>query len=149
MKSVLNPRRLLAGFIGYLRHHLVLVLIGISLLALILFPLADCFDCEGPRPWGRNDAVYATRSMVFDYWLVGASLLAGASRRRFGWTVPVAITVIACATEPLGGVAIRSLFSNEGPVMLIFGGSLGIAAFVAGLLASVTVDRLRKQHLRT
>ena len=149
VKSVLKSRRSLAGFIGYLRHHLGFVLIGISLLALILFPLADCFDCEGLGPWGRNDAAYATRSMVFDYWLVGASLLAGASRHRFSWTVPVAITLIACATEPLGGVAIWSLFSNEGPVMLIFGGSLGMASFVAGLSASVTVDRLRKHHLRT
>ena len=148
MKSFLNSRRFSAGSIGYLRNHLVLVLIGISLLALILFPLADCFDCEGPRPWGRNDAAYAIRSIVFDYWFIGASLLAGASRRRFGWTVPIAITLIACATEPLGGVAIWSLLSNEGPVMVVFGGSLGMASFVVGLLARVTVDRLREPHLR-
>jgi hypothetical protein len=54
---------------GYLRPHLVLVLIAISFCALILFPLTDCFDCEEPQPWGRNDAAYATRSVVFDYWL--------------------------------------------------------------------------------
>jgi hypothetical protein len=86
--------------------------------------------------------------MLFDYWIVGASLLAGLSRRRFGWTVPVAITLIACATEPLGGVELWSLFRNEVPVMLIFGGSLGLASFFAGLIARASVDRLRKHRLR-
>jgi hypothetical protein len=96
VKSAPDDRHAVVRFIEYIRHHLVLVLIAISIGVLIVFPLADCFDCEGPQPWGRNDAAYATRSMLFDYSLVGASLLAGVSRRRFGWTVPVAITLIAC-----------------------------------------------------
>jgi len=133
-------------FVDYLHRHLVLVLISISLCALILFPLADCFHCEYPNPWGRNDAAYATRSMVFDYCLAGASLLAGFSRRRFGWTVPIAITLIACVTQPLGGVALWSLLQNEGPVMLIFGGSLGLGSFCVGITARVLIDRLRKRH---
>ena len=85
--------------------------------------------------------------MVFDFWLAGASLTVGYLRCRFGWTVPVAITFIACATEPLGGVAIWSLVSNEGPVMLILGGSLGMASFCAGLIARIFVDRLQKGRL--
>jgi hypothetical protein len=114
VESAANNRRALILFAGYLRRHLDLVLIAISFCALILFPLADCFDCDYPHPWGRNDAAYATRSMEFVCWLAGASLLAGFSRRRFGWMVPVAITLIACATEPLGGVAFWSLLNNEG-----------------------------------
>ena len=107
-------RRSLIKLGAFLRQHLIVVLISISLCALILFPLADCFDCEGPNPWGRNDAAYAIRSTMFDYLLVGSSLLAGFSRRRFGWTVPIAITVIACAIEPLAGVELWSLVRNEG-----------------------------------
>jgi hypothetical protein len=149
VESVANSRRALLRFTGYLRRNLVLVLVAISFCALILFPLADCFDCDGPHPWGRNDAAYLTRSMVFDYWLAGASLLAGFTRRRFGWLVPVAITLIACVTEPLAGVAFWSLLNNEGPVMLIYGGSLGLASFCVGLIARILMDRLRKQHLPT
>jgi hypothetical protein len=146
VESAANNRRVLVRLAGYLRLHLVLVLIAISFCALILFPLADCFDCDYPHPWGRNDAAYAIRSMAFDCWLVGGSLLAGFSRRRFAWLVPVAITLIACATEPLGGVAFWSLVNNEGPIMLIFGGSLGLASFCVGLMARVLMDRLRKRR---
>ena len=149
MESAANSRRALGMLARYLRRHLVLVLIAISFCGLVLFPLANCFDCEGPHPWGRNDEAYATRSMVFDYWLAGASLVAGLSRRRFGWMVPIAIVSIACATEPLAGVALWSLLNNEGPVMLIFDGSLGLGSFCAGLIARALIDRLRKPHLRT
>jgi hypothetical protein len=144
-----NDRRALVQFTGYLGRHLVLVLIAISLCALIMFPLADCFDCDYPHPWGRNDAAYAIRSIVFDYWLAGASVLAAFSRHRFGWIVPIAITLIACATEPLGGVAFWSLLNNEGPAMLLFGGSLGLASFCIGLMVRVLMDRLRKHRLST
>jgi hypothetical protein len=130
----------------FLHRHLVLFLISVSLFASALFPIADCFDCEGPNPWGRNDAVYAIRSTSFLYWLVGASLLAGFARRRFGWTVPVAITLISCATEPLGGVPIWSLIHNEGPIVLIYGGTIGLASFFAGAGARVAVDRFRNRH---
>jgi hypothetical protein len=139
-------RRSLIKLGAYLRHHLVLVLISISLCALIVFPLADCFDCEGPNPWGRNDAAYATRSMMFICLLVGSSLLAGFSRRRLGWTVPIAITVIACATQPLAGVELWSLVNNEGPIMLIVGGSIGLASFCVGLAARVIMDSWRKRQ---
>lgn len=141
-----NNHLALIRFVEFVRRHLVLVLICISLCVLILFPLADCLDCDYPNPWGRNDAAYATRAMLFDFWLVGASLLAGLSRRRFGWTVPVAITLIACATEPLAGVAVWSWLNNEGPVMLIFGGTVGLASFCGGLMARALMDCLRK-HL--
>jgi hypothetical protein len=132
----------------YLQRHLVFVLISISFCGLLLFPLADCFDCEYAHPWGRDEAVYAARTAVFGCWLVGASLLAGFSRRRFGWTVPIAITLIACATEPLAGVAVQSWINNEGPVMLIFGGSLGLASFCIGWITRALTDRLRRHHLR-
>jgi O-antigen/teichoic acid export membrane protein len=139
-------RHSLAKLGAYLHRHLVLVLISISLCALILFPIADCFDCNGPNPWGRNDATYAIRSAFFDYWLVGSSLLAGLLRRRFGWMVPIAITVIACATQPLGGVALWSLVNNEGPVMLIYGVSIGVASFFVGLAARLIADSRRKNR---
>ena len=139
-------RRSLAKLGTHLHHHLVLVLISISLCALILFPIADCFDCDGANPWGRNDVAYSVRSAIYSYWLVGSSLLVGFSRRRFGWTVPIAITVIACVTEPLGGVKLWSLVNNEGPVMLIFGGSIGLASFFAGVVARLMVDSRRKSR---
>jgi O-antigen/teichoic acid export membrane protein len=141
-----NHRRVFLLFGDYLRRHLVLILIAVSLCALILFPLADCFDCEGPRPWGRDDAAYAIRTAVFSHWLIGASFLAGFSRRRFGWTVPVAITLISCATEPLGGVALWSLLNNEGPVIAIFDGAIGLGAFFAGRVTRVLFNRLRSHR---
>jgi len=132
----------------FLHRHLALFLILISLCALILFPLADCFDCEGSNPWGRNDGAYAIRSTIFDLWLGGASLTVGYLRCRLGWTVPIAITLSAVATEPLSGVAAWSLWNNEGPIMLIFGASLGMTLFSAGLIARICVDQLRKNRIR-
>jgi hypothetical protein len=124
----------------WLGSHLVLVLILVTLCALVLFPIADCFDCQFPSPWGRNDAIYEIRSIVFDCWLFGASFLLGVLKKRWGWLVPIAIALIACATEPLGGVPLWSLLGNEWPEMLIFGGFVGLTSFVIGAALRVPID---------
>lgn len=130
----------------FMRRHLIPILIAVSLCALILFSIADCFDCEFPSPWRRNDAIYEIRVTVFTYWLVGSSLLVGFLRQRFGWVVPIAIVLIACATELLGGVELWSLINNEGPVMLIIGGSVGLISFFAGLIIRMLIERLCKSR---
>jgi O-antigen/teichoic acid export membrane protein len=149
VQSETNDRGSLPGLRDFLYRHMVLILILVSLCGLVVFPIADCFDCEGPHSWGRDDAAFAVRTTLFLYWLVGASLLAGFSRRRFDWTVPIAITVICCATEPLGGVPLWSLLRNEGPVGLIFSGSIGLASFLLGMAARFVVEILRRRVLRS
>lgn len=128
----LNGRRLVTKLCVWANSHLVLILISITVCALILFPIADCFDCQYQNAWGRNDATYEIRSIVFDCWLVGASFSIGILRRRWGWLVPVAIVLIGCATEPLGGVPLWSLINNEGPMMLLIGGIIGLISFFIG-----------------
>jgi O-antigen/teichoic acid export membrane protein len=150
MESASHHRDGVLSLGDFLRQHLALILILSSCCFLVLFPLADCFDCEGPSPWGRNDAAFAIRSTVFFYLLVSSSALAGLLRCRLGWLVPVAIVPIAGATERLGGVPLWSLIRNEGPVMLIFGGAVGLIVFLAGLVVRVAADGVRKllSHLR-
>jgi hypothetical protein len=116
----------------FLKSHLVLILILVTLCGLALFPIADCFDCEGPNAWGRNDAAYEIRANVFDVWLVGTSLLVGFLRQRRGYFVPIAAMLIYCATMPLGGVKLWSLFGNEGPTALIIGLPVGLCSFAVG-----------------
>jgi hypothetical protein len=128
----------------WISAHLVLVLISLTLCGLVLFPLADCIDCDLTGSWGRIVASYEVRSAVFACWLLGASFLVGVLRRRWGWLVPVAIVLIACVTEPLGGVELSSLFSNEGRVMLLYGGFFGMTSFLVGTLLRVYIDLVVK-----
>jgi hypothetical protein len=51
--------------------------------------------------------------------------------------LPMAIVVADCLTEPLGGVPIWSLINNEGPVILIVGGVIGLISFGVGRLLNV------------
>jgi hypothetical protein len=131
-----------------LRPFLVPMIILVTVVALSLFPIADCIGCEGPHPWGRNDVAYQVRSEIFDIWLVGVSFLVGVFRLRFGWIVPLAIVVANCMTEPLGGVELWSLIKNEGPVILIVGGLFGLIAFGAGRLLSEFVVRRNQSDAR-
>ena len=139
-KEVFSKRRL--------KLFLVPMIILVTVVALSLFPIADCFDCEGPHPWGRDDVAYQVRSEIFDIWLLGVSFLVGVFRLRFGWIVPLAIVVANCITEPLGGVGLWSLIKNEGPVILIMGGLFGLIAFGAGRLVSEFVVRKNQSAAR-
>ena len=126
-----------------LRPYIVPALIGLTAIALVLFPIADCIDCDVLRPWGRNDAAFAIRSEIFDIWLLGASFLVGLFRLRHGWVLPLAFVAINCLTEPLGGVAWWSLIQNEGPLILLIGGLAGLLSFAIGRLFGLALVRIR------
>jgi hypothetical protein len=130
------------------RPFLVPMIILVTVIALSLFPIADCFDCEGPNPWGRDDVAYQLRSEVFEAWLILASFLVGIFRIRFGWTVPLAIAIADCLTQPLGGVELRSLINNEGPVALIMDTLIGLVSFGVGRLLSEFVIRRNQSTAR-
>ncbi len=68
-----------------LRPYIVPTIVLLTVLVLILFPRADCFDCDFPHPWGRDDAAYALRSEIFLAWLAGTSFFFGLYRVRGGW----------------------------------------------------------------
>jgi len=114
-----------------------------TFLALAMHPIPECFACEFPRPWGRDDVAYAHASVILEVWLIGASFAAGLSSLRKYWLVPIAIVLADLITQPIGGVALWSLLSNEGPLILVLGGLIGAAAFLLGGLVRLILNKLR------
>jgi hypothetical protein len=114
-----------------------------TLLVLAIHPIPECFACEFPHPWGRNDIAYVRASIILDVWLIGASFAAGLGSLRKYWLVPIAIVLADVITQPIGGVALWSLWSNEGPLILGLGGLIGVAAMLLGALVRLMLDKLR------
>jgi hypothetical protein len=119
----------------------------VTLVVLAVHPLPECFDCEGPRPWGRDDLAYHYGVAIFDGWFVLASISAGFFSFRKYWLVPPLIVLADLVTQPLGGVALWSLWNNEGPVMVIIGSVMGALCLLAGVLGKFVVVRLVRVRL--
>ena len=117
-----------------LRQHGTVVLSLITVIALSLYPLPFCIDCEYPNPWGH--VTRKGETPVF-FWLFAAPFLAGFFALRRGWLVPICVVVALLVTQPLGGVALWSLRENEGPVILIFGFPAAFACFGLGYVVRV------------
>ena len=129
-----------------LRTYIVPFVIILTVLLLTRFPLADCIDCEGPHPWGRNDASYLLRSNIFLAWLFGTSFLFGLFRVRGGWVAPPLIALGDCLTQHIGGVPWWSLLGNEGPFILAIDSFVGLTGLALGGCASFLVKKAQARH---
>lgn len=112
----------------------------LTLVALTVYPLPFCIDCEYPNPWGH---VPAKGEVPVSWWLLVAPFLAGAFRLRKGWLVPICVVLALLVTQPLGGVALWSLRENEGPFILLLGLPVTGACFSLGCLVHALVTFLR------
>jgi|CZKD01.1.fsa_nt_gi hypothetical protein len=130
------------GYSLYRSPALWVFLVTFTVLA--IHPIPECIDCEFPRPWGRDDLAYLHVSGILDVWFVVASITAGFCSIRKYWLVPVSIVLAHLMTQPLGGVALWSLWSNEAPVIVL----LGCVAGAAGLLVGASIRFLVKRFVR-
>lgn len=105
---------------------------AITLSVLSVYPIPECVACEFARPWGRNDVAYEHASVVYDVWLVSASMISGIISLRKYWLIPFLIVLADMITQPIGGVALWSLFSNEGPMIIGLGGAVGGCSLIMG-----------------
>jgi hypothetical protein len=112
----------------------VLWIFLLTLVILAIHPLPECFDCESPRPWGRDDTAYHHGVAILEAWFILASITAGFCSVRKYWLVPLLIVAADLVTQPLGGVALWSLWNNEGPVILLIGCVMGALCLLAGVL---------------
>jgi len=123
----------------------------VTLVVLAIHPIPECVDCEFPRPWGRDDVVYQRDAAILSLWFVVATITAGFFSIRKYWLVPILITLAHVITQPLGGVALWSLRSNEGPMIVLFGLGAGALGLSVGALARFSFNRLAKgrpMHVR-
>jgi len=116
----------------------------VTVAVLAIDPIPECFECESPNPWGRDDFAYHRAVVILDCWFVLASITAGFYSIRKYWPVPLLIVAADLVTQPLGGVVLWSLWHNEGPVILLIGGVMGTLCLSAGVLFRHLVDRLVK-----
>lgn len=115
-----------------------------TFIVLAIHPIPECVACEYSRPWGRNDAMYNQASTLLAAWLIVASFLAGFWSVRKNWLVPVSIVIAHLATQPISGVALWSLWSNEGPMILLLGTLTGAASLFIGSLVRLGIGQVRK-----
>ncbi len=111
---------------------------------LAIHPVPECVACEYPNPWGRNEAAFARDSVLIAGWLIIASLAAGFWGPKGKWLVPASILVAHLATQPIGGVALWSLASNEGPMILLLGIPIGAVSLLVGQLVRRGVVQMRQ-----
>jgi len=114
----------------------------VTLVVLATHPIPECIDCEFPRPWGRDDVAYYYASDILSVWFVVATITAGFLSVRKYWLVPVLITLAHVITQPLGGVALWSLRSNEGPTIVLLGFVAGALGLLVGAIMRLLFDRL-------
>jgi hypothetical protein len=107
-------------------------------------PNSRVFRLRVSNPWGPDDLAYHRAVAILDGWFVLASITAGFCSIRKYWPVPLLIVVADLVTQPLGDVALWSLWNNEGPVILLIGCVMGAVCLSAGVLFRLLVDRLAK-----
>jgi hypothetical protein len=113
----------------------------VTLVILAIHPIPECIDCEFPRPWGRDDVAYHHAADILSVWFVVTTITAGACSIRKYWLVPILIAVADVVTQPIGGVALWSLWSNEGPVILLLGCMWGAVGLSMGATIRFLIDR--------
>jgi hypothetical protein len=114
----------------------------VTLFALAIYPIAFCIDCEGPNPWGQKHLPPPYAFSILALWMVAASITAGYCSARKYWLVPASIVLAQLITQPVGGVAPWSLWSNEGPVIVLLGFVAGAVGLTVGAVTRFFVDRL-------
>jgi hypothetical protein len=123
----------------------VLWVFVLTLTVLAIHPVPECIACEGSRPWGRDDIAYLHASVALDVWFLAVSIAAGFCSVRKYWLVPITVVLAHLITQPLGGVPLWSLWSNEGPVILLLGCVAGAGSLFLGTLIRFMVNRLGKR----
>ena len=78
----------------------------VTLIALAIFPIPFCVDCEGPNPWGQKHPIPSYAFAILAVWMVAASITAGYSSAKRYWLAPASIVLAQLITQPLGGVAL-------------------------------------------
>jgi hypothetical protein len=127
------------GYSLYRSPALWVFLVTFTVLA--MHPIPECIDCEFPRPWGRDDLAYLHASAILDVWFVLASITAGFCSVRKHWLVPVSVILAHLITQPLGGVALWSLRSNEATVIVFLGCVVGAVGLLMGASIRFLVNR--------
>lgn len=113
----------------------------LTFIALALHPIPECVACEYSHPWGRAQSASDWTLLVA--WLVVASVLAGFWSAKKNWPVPVSIVMAHLLTQPIGGVALWSLLSIEGPMIVVLGLPVGAAGLLVGYLVRRGVEQMR------
>jgi uncharacterized protein YybS (DUF2232 family) len=121
--------------------HGAVIISFVTLIALCIYPIPFCIDCEFPNPWGHIDA---KGEVPVSVWLLTAPFLAGLLALKKGWLVPVFVVFALVLTQHLGGVAWWSLRENEGPFILILGFPVTAVCFGIGYLIRTIVVFLRR-----
>lgn len=134
-------RRALSGFARW--SSLWVFLITFAVLA--IHPIPECVACDYPNPWGRNPGAYSRDSVLIAVWLILVSFGAGIANTRRHWLVPVAVVVADVATQPLGGVPLWSLWSNEAPMMLLLGLLVGGTSLLIGYWVGVGLFQAKRR----
>jgi len=131
------------SFAGRLATSVTLWVFLVTFVVLAVHPIPECVACEYPHAWGRNEATYGRDSVLIAAWLIIASFLAGFWSLRRNWLVPISIVIAHLATQPIGGVPFWSLWSNEGPMILLLGIPSGAASLLVGHLVRLGVGQMR------
>ena len=143
MSAPLSPPR---AIISRLFRSPVLWVFVVTVTALAIHPIPECLDCEGPNLWGRNEIAYRHAADMFTVWLLVISVIAGFCSVRKYWFVPLSIVLADLITQPLGGVPLWSLRSNEGPVISVLGFTVGTASLLFGALLKFAFNRIMERH---
>src|SRR5215831_6599223 len=122
----------------------VLWVFVVTLVLLAIHPIPECIDCEFPHPWGRDDVAYRHAADILNVWFVVATITAGFFSVRKYWLVPFLITLAHVITQPLGGVSLWSLRSNEGPTIVLLGLVAGALGLWVGAIVRFLFDRLAR-----
>lgn len=135
------------SFVGKLFTSAALWVFVLTFVVLAIHPIPECFACEYPHPWGRDQS---TRDWtLLAAWLIVASFLAGSWGIKKNWPVPISIVMAHLMTQPIGGVALWSLLSNEGPMILALGLPTGGASLLLGCLVRRVVGQMRRSTHQT
>jgi hypothetical protein len=118
-----------------------IALASVTLLALFIYPIPFCIDCESPKPWNHETAAGEGPVAV---WLFLAPLVAGFFRLHRGWIIPLFTVFALVITQPLGGVAMWSLVRNEGPFIVVLGVPTLMLCFGFGTGLRLALQRLRR-----
>jgi hypothetical protein len=119
------------------------LLVTVATFAVLAFhPIPECFDCDSPNPWGRDDQAYERDSGLLAGWLISVSFLSGIFRLRRGWLVPLGVVAAHVCTQPFGGVPISSVINDTAPELVVLGLAIGFSALACGRLVAALVTKM-------
>jgi hypothetical protein len=127
----------------WIKRYASIIIVVATFIALALFPIPWCVDCEFPNPYGLDAGVLAHRELLFDIWSVSAIFFSVFLRIRRPWLIPLGIMIADLMTQHLGGVTWQSLRDNEGPFIILFDLVAGFTLLVLAFFLRMGFERLR------